>query len=304
MEGFALYAVIGLLLLAPLEVFFLIIAAALTRQKGLLPKLAVPSPREQERYGWEELLKLSPERKPSGSRKAIISVIVILLLVVIVAAPGLFLVAPSLHLNLSGQSANDSAILPPVELNETPAKGIFSNMTLPRLNITVPDINLSMVFAPLKANVKAVALGLAVVLAALVVLFFIIRNRKLAVVNKAGETSKKLIRNAAAEKKVKETPKAGSSLFSGLGKIRNYLVPAIILFLLIVVAFLAYILRGRVSNVFAGRLLPFAVSVKEFAMNYRFYMLAGAVILVVLIFLLRHLAKRQQGAGVIPPPTS
>ncbi len=299
MESFALYAVIGLLLLVPLELLFLILAVALTRKKELVPRLTIPSPKKQERYGWEDMLKLSPEQKPSGSRKAVISAMVIILLVVIVAAPGLFLVAPSFNLNLSRQSANDTVILPPPELNETPAGGIFSNLTLPRLNITAPDINLSRVLAPLKSNIKAVALVLAVVLAVLIALFFIIRRRRLAVVNKARNTSEKLIRKAEAEKNGKEPQKIGS-VFSLFGKFKNYLFPAIILFMLVVIAFLVYLLRDRIRNEFSDKLLSFAVSAKEFALNYRLYILAGVVLLAISVFLLRLIAKRRQKPAQSP----
>ncbi len=289
MEGFALYAVIGLLLLVPLEMLLLILVAALTRRRGFAPLLALPSPKRQERYGWEDMLKLSPERKPSGSRKAIIAVIVILLLVVIVAVPSLFIVAPSLHLNLSGQPANDTAaVLPPFELNETPARGIFSTLTLPRLNIAAPGINMSKVFSPLKSNIKAVALVLAAVFASLVVLFFVLRRRRLAVINKARETPEKLIRKAAAEKSGKAPE---NSFFS---RLRKYVAPVSILFLLIVMAFLVYFLRGRIRNEFSGKLLSFAVSAKEFALNYRLYILAGIVILAISIVLLRLIAGRRQ----------
>ncbi len=150
MEGFALYALIGLLLLVPLEMLLLVLVAALARKRELSPSLAGTPRKRQERYGWEDMLKLSLEKKPSGRGKVILSVIVILLLVVIVAAPNLFLVSSPFHLNLSRQPANYSVILPPAELNETGVNGIFSNLTLPKLNLTVPDINRSKFFAPLK----------------------------------------------------------------------------------------------------------------------------------------------------------
>ncbi len=293
MAGFAFYALIGLLLLIPLEVFLLIMAALLISRRKSLPKAVLPSPGRRERYGWEDVLKFSPERKPSGGRKAVISVLVVLLLVVIVAVPGLFLVAPSLNLNLSRQPANDSVILPPSELNETPVRGIFSNLTLPRLNITVPDLNVSKVFAPLKTGIKVVAL-LMVVLAAFVVLFFIIRRRGMAVVTKARKTSEKLIENASVAKNGKEPPKVGGGSFLMLGTFKNYLVPALIFFLLLVIAVLFYILRGRIRNEFSGKLLSFAVSAKEFALNYRLYILAGVVVLAISVLLLRLVARRRQ----------
>lgn len=290
MEGFALYAVIGLLLLVPLEIFFLIIVAALKRRRGLAPMPAVPSPKREERYGWEGIIKLSPERKPSGRRKSIIAVIIILLLVLIVAVPGLFLVAPSLNLNLSRQPANDSAALPPAELNETQAKGIFSNLTLPRLSISAPDINMSKVFAPLKAGIKYVALGLAAVMAILIVLFFIIRRRRMAAADKAGEAPEKL--KAGKEKKAPQSAQHG--FFSRFRKVRNYIALAAVLILLLIIAFLVYLLRGRIVNEFFGRLLSFSVSAKEFALNYRLYIFAGFAILAASLFLLRLIAKRRQ----------
>lgn len=295
MAGFALYAVLGLLLLVPLEMLFLIMVAALTRKRELVPKLAAPSLKKQGRYGWEDMLKLSPKSKPSGRSRAVLAVIIILLLVVVVAAPGLFLVAPSLQLNLSKQSANDTSILPPSALNETAGRDVsFSNLTPLRFNISVPDVNLSKVFAPLKASLRAVAFGLLVVLAVFVAVFLIVRRRKLAVVKKAGETAEKLIRKASAEKKGKEPPKVGGSMFLMFGKAKNYLVPAIIIFLLVVIALLVYILRDRIRNEFSGKLVSFAVSAKEFALNYRLYIIAGIVVLVICVFLLRLIAKSQQ----------
>ncbi len=291
MEGFALYAVIGLLLLIPLEIFFLIIVTALKRRRELAPMPSAPSPKREERYGWEGIIKLSPERKPSGRRNAVVSVIVILLLVLIVAVPGLFLVAPSINLNLSRQPANDTAvILPPPELNETPARGIFSNLTLPRLNISAPDINLSKVFAPLKAGIKPVSLGLAAVMAVIIVLFFIIRRRRMAAADKAVEAPEKL----KAGKENKATKSAQHGFFSRLMEVRNYIALAAVLILLLVIAFLVYLLRGRIMSEFSGKLLPFAVSAKEFALNYRLYILAGFAILAASLFLLRLIAKRRQ----------
>lgn len=293
MEGFAFYALIGLLLLIPLEVFLLVIAAALARRRELVPKLAVPSQKQQERYGWEDLLKLSPERKPSRSRKAVIAAVIALLLLLVVLVPGWFLVSPSFQLNLSKQPVNDTTLTPTLEVNETAGRGIFSNLTFPSLNITAPKMNLSGVFVPLGASVRAVAFGLAAVVVAVLVLLLIIRRRKkLAVVTKARETSEKLIRKAGKEKKASSG--AQHSFFSRFKEVRNYIAPVAIIFLLVAIAFLVYLLRDRIRTGFSGRLLSFAVSAKEFSLNYRLYILAGFVALLVLVFLLRHIAKRRQ----------
>ncbi len=296
MAGFAFYALIGLLLLVPLEMLFLIMVAALARRRELAPKLAVALPGKQERYEWEGIMKLSPGRKPSGGRKSVIAAVIALLLAVIVAVPGLFLVAPSLQLNLSGKPANDTIAVPAAEINETPGRGIFPSLTLPSLNITAPDINVSKIFAPLKASIKAVAVALAVILAAAALLFFIIRRRMLAAVSAAKETAEKpvrKIRKAEPEKEGMEPPKV-SGVFSIPGRFRNCLVPAMMLLLLAVIAVLVYLLRSRISGEFLGRLLSFAVSIREFAINYRLYILAGIVILAVSVSLLRIVAKRQQ----------
>ncbi len=299
MAGLAFYALIGLLLLVPLELAFLVIAAALMRRRELAPRLAEFS-RVKERYGWEGLLKLPAESKPSRRNNYLIAVIIILLLLLVVAVPGWFLVSPSLKLNLSDESfrqASDGGnlTLPPVRVVNETAGSLFSNLTFPRLNLTAPSVNISGVLSPLKENIRAVAFGLAAILIAVLVLVFVVARRK-----PAAETVEKAIPKNGAKKKA-EAAKNGkapqeavrSPLLVAL-KARKYLVAEVVLLLLVVVALIAYLLRGRISGLFGGRLLAFAVSAKEFAVSYRFYILAGMVILAVIIFLLRRFAKSRQ----------
>ncbi len=283
MAGFAFYALIGLLLLVPLEIFLLLIAALLVRRRKSLPKAVLPPPKKQERYGWEDVLKLSPERKPSRGRKSVIAAVIALLILLVVLVPGWFLVAPPFSLNhLSRQPANYTPAVLPAEINETAGKALFSNLTLPRFNITAPKVNLSGMFAPGTGNAK-VAVAVLVIALALAAVFFFVRRRKLALVTRARKVSEKLAKRAKEGKK--KSPEVHP-----LNNLKNYAAPAAALLLLLVMALAAYLLRERMPSL-ARDLVAFLVLAKGFAVNYRFYILAGFLALIVILVVLRKVAK-------------
>ena len=69
MVDFVIIALIGLALLVPLEIILFIVILALKRPTEL-PPIPIPEIKKQERYGWEDYLKLPVDnKKPSKSSK-------------------------------------------------------------------------------------------------------------------------------------------------------------------------------------------------------------------------------------------
>ncbi|MAG15654.1 hypothetical protein CMO88_01185 [Candidatus Woesearchaeota archaeon] len=287
MPDFAFIAIIGLLLLVPLELFFIIILAALTR-KPETPKIVVPEQKPQERYGWEDYLKIPSERKKKPFPLHIFLGVVILgVLSIALIAPVFFFGVPSFQLNLTkNETISEIQINESISVSEpAPIANISApklNISFPTLNVSFPELDISKFFSekisPNKKYIYAILAAVVIVILALAVFIFFVNRRKLAVIKKAKKTADKLMKKAD-----KETPK--------LSGIRQYIAPLVILFLLTVIALLVYFLRDKVRTELADFVLKYLTITKTFALNYRLYIAAGIVILLIAIILLRRLRK-------------
>ena len=293
MPDFALLAVIGLLLFLPVEVIAIIlIAAAARRRKFPEPRLRIPELPRQERYGWEDYLKLPAERKPLMLGRNIAISCAVVIFAILLALPLYFAFSPS-GLNLSvGRLAlanftveapllNAANLSAPQPLNLS----LFSNFSVSH-GFGLPEVNVSSVlegsvssYMPYLAAASAVT---ALLLVGLAVFVFIVRRRRLAVLRKAKKTADKLIQKAGQ-------PKERAKLELGV-----YAVPAVILALLVIIAFLVYLLRDRIRNDFSGIVFGFAQDAGEFAAAYRLYIIAGIVLLAIIVAALRHFAAKRK----------
>lgn len=300
MADIVFIAVVGLFLLLPLEILFLIVIAALKSRPEAI-KIVIPEQKRQERYGWEDYLKLPPEKEKGHERNAVLAVLVVIITVILVALPTYVFVVPQLLNQTVNKSATVGSGEP--ELVET-AANLSLNITLPRINFSVPELNISALTAELdisglrekigfyKPYIYAVAAAVFLAFASLAVFVYFVNRRKLAVLKKAKETAERLIKKSEKEKPKLQKP-ALQGLLSRLSAVRRYLAPLIILFLLLIVAFLVYLLRDRISAELSGLIIRLLANVRAFSINYRLYIAAGIAALVVIIIAITRLRKRK-----------
>ena len=292
MPGVVFIAVVGLLLLIPLEVVFLIVLAALKRSSEA-PKIVVPELKKQERYGWEDYLKLPPEKKAPASNTALL-ILVVAAVLILIAAPSYLFGVPQFLFN-SALNATDVEETEEQRIAEPEAEiapSNFSlNITLPRLNLSLPEVDISVLREKAglyKPYAYAVVVAVVALVAALAVFIYVVNRRKMAVIHKAGKTADKLMKKDGRRgKKLKL-----KALLSKLPSLRPYLAPIVILFLLVMAALLVYLFRDRLIADFAGLALKLIVKVRAFALNYRLYVAAGVAALIVLIVALRRSKKK------------
>ncbi|MBS3132653.1 hypothetical protein J4470_00795 [Candidatus Woesearchaeota archaeon] len=291
MPGVVFIAVVGLLLLIPLEVVFLIVLAALKRSSEA-PKIVVPELKKQERYGWEDYLKLPPEKKAPASNTALL-ILVVAAVLILIAAPSYLFGVPQFLFN-SALNATDVEETEEQRIAEPEAEiapSNFSlNITLPRLNLSLPEVDISVLREKAglyKPYAYAVVVAVVALVAALAVFIYVVNRRKMAVIHKAGKTADKLMKKDGRGKKLKL-----KALLSKLPSLRPYLAPIVILFLLVMAALLVYLFRDRLIADFAGLALKLIVKVRAFALNYRLYVAAGVAALIVLIVALRRSKKK------------
>jgi len=295
-------AVFGLLLLVPLEIAFLIVLAALKRRpEG--PKIVVPEPKKQEeRYGWEDYLKLPVKEKKESGNNVVLAVIVLVAAVLLVAVPSYMFGIPQALFNATANETIEEVGVVDVEEPEPEvevAPGNLSlNITLPSLNFSMPDLNISGLREKAglyKPYIYAVIIAVAVLAAALAVFMYMVKKRKLAVIHKASKTADKLM-GKKSNRKLDLLAKLRAIKFPSvklLKPIRPYLAPLVILFLLVIIALLVYLLRDRISTEFADLVLRLIIKAKAFALTYRLYIIAGVLSLIVAIMALRHLSKKR-----------
>lgn len=277
MQDAVFFALVGLFLLVPLEVFFLIIAAALANQSR---KQVVPEP-EVRHYGWEGYISLDYRKRTSHG----------FLIALAIAA---VLVPLSVYLvSLSPSIVGNESVIPVV--NGTG----FPQFSLPAFNLSFPEVNASGILRSSAAFFSGrFFLGIAVVVLVLAVIFFLRRVRA------HSEDA------AAAEvKKSAKSAKAAKKSVSGRGRVapasnqsrpfRRYsllLGVVAVVALLSGVGLLVYSVRGRIMGLgvfLLSGVFGFLSSVRDFAFAYRFYILAGIVVLAVVIAVLRFFGSRR-----------
>src|SRR3989338_6945974 len=98
MQDVVFYALVGLFLLVPFEVFFIVIAAALAKGSSSVSKPLVPEP-ESRRYEWEGYISLDYRKKPS--RGFLIALVIFAVVVLVPLSVYLVSLSPSGLLNES-----------------------------------------------------------------------------------------------------------------------------------------------------------------------------------------------------------
>ena len=213
MPNLAFIALLGLLLLVPLELLFLVILAAL-RRRPETPKIVLPEQKGRERYGWEDYLKLPIEKKKAPERNIALAALAVVAAVLLVAVP-FFFVFPQLGLFNQSVSGNETEIASVEETTVEEAAGVpatgvpanvpinnFSiNLTLPGINFTFPRLPAQALnitsferLAPYKPYIYAVVFAVLVIAAALGVFVYFVNLRRMAVVRKAKATAERLIK--------------------------------------------------------------------------------------------------------------
>jgi len=305
MVEFAFIALVGLLILIPIIVFFLIVLAAL-KSRPAASKIVIPEPKRQERYGWEDHLKLKPTPKPSDNRSAAIIILIFLALIVVI--PTIFFVIPSItpaedSMNISedailagdvnitedGNISDDVNITDDSDVSEGLTQGPTNFTTgLPGVNVTISSLKLSNIFGDNNEEsyapyVTYIAVGTITLLVILAIFIMIVNRNKHAVIRKAKQTAEKL------EKKPEPIPKK-SRKFPKLPNLKKHSAPIGILAALITAALLIFFFRSSISEFFSDS-NPL-VAVKDFLLIYRIYIIAGVIFLILFIVFMRKQKNR------------
>ncbi|MBI2664972.1 hypothetical protein HYX10_06570 [Candidatus Woesearchaeota archaeon] len=308
MADIVLIAIIGLLLLIPVEILFLLVIAASRRQEP--SKITIAEQTPPERYGWEDYLKLPAEKKRAPGRAA--ALVVLIVFAALALLPLAFftkLALPADVFNITDKNISDS-IQPGLNVSGQQ----LNASVLPSLNITLPALNLSVV--PRLASLKQKAVGykdysLAVVAAVIVIamllaaFMYFVRRRRHAVIAKAGKTADKLIRKEYGEKaelmKKPAKEKAADNQVRGempiakssaLSRLRHYFAPLATLIVLVLLAALIYIFREKITAELAGIAAGYLAKIKSFGLRYRWYVVGGVAAAAAVIAALQRFKKK------------
>jgi len=305
MVDFVFIALLGLFLLIPLEIIFLIILAAVSKREDA-PKIVIPEPKPQARYGWEDYLQFSPERKlesPTANNRAIFTVILLVVFAISLIVPTYLFVIPAISIN---QTVNETIdVVDEINIteviNDTTVPDLGANISL-NLSGLVPKLNISGFIdkvIPYKSYIYTVLIAVVVLIIILAIFMYFIRRRKLAVINKAKQIAEKLIKKAEEatppkipQKEITQKPAFLKNFFSKIPGVRQYIMPLVVLFLLIIIALLVYLLRDRISTDLADLVLKFLTNVKDFVFNYRIYVVVGITALIIIVAILRYFSKK------------
>ena len=319
MADFALIALIGLLLLIPLEIVLLVILYALKRSRQ---RISIYGPKKIERYGWEDYLKLPPEKKQQKSRRSffwtailiIIGVAVVIGVVAAVLVPllsgsgGLSIITSVLPFDLSKNASVNGTVSPPFDgaaaeepdgaitglspdaLNDFNVTGFdFSSVNLTAINLTMPALNVSALpgsvsgYVPYVVVTVVAAVLLSLGIAASIYVFYYRRN--LVVINKARKTAEKLSRKTGEKAKTK------SEAVTVISGFRNSTHLMAVLIALLLFAILIYVFLGRINWV-AEAFIKVLSTLTGFVSVYVFYILGGIVLLVVAVIAVRRFEKK------------
>ncbi len=181
-------ALIGLVLLIPLEIILLIVVYLLTRSK--VPKGPfVPKPVKKPRYAWESAISPRPQKVERSYRKVVVGVFLAVALVAILSL--LYYVSGPLidtEPNVSeNTSVNGTAFNLSTVLNTTP----FINHTFniaPQLNVT----QASSFYESYAPYIWAVSLIVFLGSVALLLFFLILNRRRSALLRQASQTADSL----------------------------------------------------------------------------------------------------------------
>ncbi len=270
MADAALYALIGLALLLPLEIFILAVIAALRKKPS-----AAPVHEEKQGYEWEQFIRLKEEAKPASSGR-LLGIIILVFLAVALIASFQFVFAPMLSGNFTN-SANFSALLITSAAASERVSAFSSIQLLPE---AAPGSGLSDAGSSV---VKDVLIVLGAVVAVVAAFFVILFFRRI----KAKPAVPKVPEKAAVKKVSKATAKKSDAAQpSGFGW-KWFVYPVAALLFFAVIALLLYFLGEKITG-FAALLPSFYSSAKAFASGYRLFIISGIVVLVVAIFILRR----------------
>lgn len=300
MADLVLIALIGLLLLVPLEIAFLIFLGILKRRdKFPEPRLNIPKPTKPERYGWENIFKFKLEKKPKSSTKKPVLAVMLLIILGISVVGSVYIIFFSNLLSDLGliepeiADSVDQTITGTTPANITATAEdtlIFANFSVSHnFNSSLPEVNLSGIptdtVMPYIPQIMAVIVAVLTISLVLGIFIYYYRRRKSAVIYKAKDTAETLIKKSEKSARNKKTRK---SFPSG----NPYVVPGIILFLLIIIAFLIYLAREKIKTELPVLAVNYISIANDFLFNYRFYILAGVLIVIINILILRKLISK------------
>jgi len=285
-----LYAGIGLLLLIPLEIVFLIVIYAIAKNRDKTPsKIVIPPQEKRSRYEWETYLRLKKDRMklPKKQTSGILIVVGLLILtfgIIYSASGSVFDVFTDgnettnqtiglLNESASNQSINATTQTPINESMFAPTinRSLDLTFSLPRLNTTgLPGLSY---VSGNKSYYLTIISSLAIIAALLAIFFYGVRRQKqMAVIKKAKKTADKLIK--------KTNKKQGKDLENW----KEWIVPITIIFASIAVL----ILLVR----FITPLTTAVTHILSFFQTYRTYIAIALVFIIITIIVLQKLSSK------------
>jgi len=305
------YAIIGLLMLVPLEIVILLVLYAVKTKPAPKPTIEIPQPKKLERYGWEDFLKLPEDGAERSPKKPVKLTKVLVLLLILAMLPVLFVLSLSFGLlpdvvlnqsfdllpdfmsNLSidaliqsNQTQDDTQ----GDVNELPLENMQPDETDIRaqndtgLNITGFIVNS---ISSYSKYIYAVLIAIGLLLAGLgAFILFIKYRRKLAVIIKARKTAEKLIKRIEKPKgenkqlaRIKGLLRKFARLFN-----RRLLTHAVPLFIVIGAGLLIYLVYSEI-DVWTWT--------KDLVLLYKYYVAGGIILLVAAIVFIHFLRRKR-----------
>ena len=273
-------ALIGLLLLPIFWIFIIILVLALRKKEPSAPILAHPALQKQQRYGWEDYLKLAPNEPAKPKARSPVGLILLAVFLLLAGPPLAFVI---LHYDL-GLSLPEISILGNTseQMNETNATA--SNFTIPHFlsynaslvpnfSFSMPDVNAT---SWIRGRTSSIApyyftavIAILIMSAILAVFIYHLKSRK-SVLAKAKKTAKNILAD--------DKP-------SSLSFLKKYPRPLVVAFASIL-ALALMLLILLFTGLFPG--------LRDFLGIYRLFIAAGIVLLLILISIIQYFRLRHR----------
>jgi NADH:ubiquinone oxidoreductase subunit 5 (subunit L)/multisubunit Na+/H+ antiporter MnhA subunit len=253
----------GLLLLPPVALLIIILLAAISRKPT--PSIKIPEFRAPEKYEWEHML---PPKEPKSSNTARPAIVIGILVIIIIAA-GIFAVKPGLIGGNETAEPQESAF---ANLRLLPQPSESSGELPNVIDLTKRVISLA------KQYMNYLIIAIAVLVIVLIAGMMMVKKR----------TSKPVANGKKPAEKIANKEN------------RNWLpiiIPAVILLVIIIAAAAAYLLREKIRSVLpTAQTSALSVIGKAiaFAADYRMFLVAGLVIVLLAITAMTRLRNRSE----------